>query len=290
MQHCLICGKDSDGTLNNNNHVCSECLNIQVLCKCGCGALHSKYGKMGRPHDFIHGHNFKDNHHTLQTKEKIRLANTGRHPSLYTIEKLRSANIGKKHPEQSERMSGKNNPNFGKPGTRLGTHPIKETIEKMRTSKIGENNPMFGKKGKSCPNFGRHHTEETKEKMRKSHIEIMKNGIYNLKPTKPEKQINSCLHEAKPNEYKYTGDGSFWIGDLNPDIVNINGLKKCIEHFGCFWHDCPVCFPKNAGKHKQYTAEERIAKYAEYGWDCLVIWEHAVKNGNYKKLIHEFLA
>jgi hypothetical protein len=39
--------------------------------------------------------------------------------------------------------------------------------------------------------------------------------------------------------FKYTGNGSFIIGFKNPDFVNINGKKICLElrHDGChFYH------------------------------------------------------
>ncbi len=37
--------------------------------------------------------------------------------------------------------------------------------EKSKRRMSGENNPMYGRKGKDNPNYGRHHTEETKAKM-----------------------------------------------------------------------------------------------------------------------------
>ena len=69
---------------------------------------------------------------------------------------------------QSIKMSGKNNPFYGK-------HHSEETLIKLR----GENNPMYGKhyseeerqkmsermKGKNNPFYGKHHSEETKQKI-----------------------------------------------------------------------------------------------------------------------------
>lgn len=56
-------------------------------------------------------------------------------------------NKGKKCPGQSLRMSGKNNPLFGK-------HHSDKTREKMRKARLGKYN------GKNNSMFGKHHTEE----------------------------------------------------------------------------------------------------------------------------------
>jgi len=88
-------------------------------------------------------------------------------------------------------------------------------------------------------------------------------------PNKPETFIMNLLNDLYPNEWKYTGDFSFIIGGKNPDFVNINGQKKCIEHFGDYWH-------------KDDDPQDRINLFKQYGWDCLVIWESELKN--FKKL------
>ena len=73
-------------------------------------------------------------------------------------DKIRKKLTGRKRPDQSERMKGENNPNFGK------TMPT-ETKNKLREKALardmsGENNPHYGKK----------HTEEAKEIMRQAHL------------------------------------------------------------------------------------------------------------------------
>lgn len=56
--------------------------------------------------------------------------------------------------------------------------------------------------------------------------------------------------------YKYTGNGSFWIGypPKNPDFVNINGDKNLIE-VGNIYH------------HPTNKMEERRNHYRKYGWE-----------------------
>lgn len=76
------------------------------------------------------------------------------------------------------------------------------------------------------------------------------------RPTSLERQfINLIRQEALP--YKYTGDGSFLIGFKNPDFVNINGAKICIEVGHNYFHPDP-------------WAEKRRAHFAKYGWECLI--------------------
>lgn len=43
-----------------------------------------------------------------------------------------------------------------------------EIREKIRQSKINKNNPMYGKRGKDCPNFGLIRSEETRKKITNS--------------------------------------------------------------------------------------------------------------------------
>uniref|UniRef100_A0A6M3M3M8 Uncharacterized protein n=1 Tax=viral metagenome TaxID=1070528 RepID=A0A6M3M3M8_9ZZZZ len=97
-----------------------------------------------------------------------------------------------------------------------------------------------------------------------------------LRPNKPEIVLLSLLKQLYPGEYKYTGDFSFMIGGKNPDFVNINGQKKCIELFGDYWH-------------KGQDPKDREKIFAEYGWDTLVIWEHELRDIERVKFsIHRF--
>ena len=96
----------------------------------------------------------------------------------------------------------------------------------------------------------------------------------NFRPNKPEKLLISIFKQYNL-PYKYTGDGSFWIEKLNPDFVNCNGSKKCIEFFGDVFHD-----PKKSFWKIRYKSTERGRKQIlkKYGWDCLIIWEHELKD------------
>lgn len=84
-------------------------------------------------------------------------------------------------------------------------------------------------------------------------------------PNKLEKAVMELLESLFPGEWKYTGDLSFIINGKNPDFVNVNGQKKCIEVFGDYWH---------SGQ----DPEERIKVFRTHGWETLVIWERELKN------------
>jgi hypothetical protein len=89
--------------------------------------------------------------------------------------------------------------------------------------------------------------------------------VLNLRPNKTELKLQALLNEVEPNHYKYAGDGSMIIAGKLPDFVNANGLKKIIELFGRYWHN-PEEVP------------ERVARFKEFGWDCLVIWDDEFKD------------
>lgn len=117
---------------------------------------------------------------------------------------------------------------------------------------------------------GTKHNLETKKKMsiaakkrwqNKEYIEHLKKGM-NIKPTKPEKFLINFLNNNFPNEWKYTGDWSFWIENRNPDFINCNGKKALIEFDGDYWHNLSNVALKD---------KERNQIYAKYGFKILSI-------------------
>lgn len=78
------------------------------------------------------------------------------------------------------------------------------------------------------------------------------------KPTKPELYIIYLLNLLFPGEYKYTGDFTFWINGKNPDFVNCNGQKKCIEFNGNYWHQNDI-------------PGQRELIFSEFGYDTLML-------------------
>jgi hypothetical protein len=98
----------------------------------------------------------------------------------------------------------------------------------------------------------------------------------NVRPTNPEKQVLAILERYFPNEWKYVGNGEFSLGRLVPDFMNVDGKKKLIEVFGDYWH-------------KGENPEVRIARFEEYGFKTLILWEHEIRDtGTVIRKIQEF--
>lgn len=111
-------------------------------------------------------------------------------------------------------------------------------------------------------------TPERKNKQ----VKAMRQGAQ-IKPTKPEMQLEDILENLYPNQWKYVGDGEIVLGGKNPDFINIDGKKQIIEMFGTYYHskacngECPLL-------HEL----DRKDGYAKFGYDTLVVWEHELKD------------
>lgn len=101
--------------------------------------------------------------------------------------------------------------------------------------------------------------------------ETIKKSLKGLfkRPTTLEKQFIKLI-EQYHLPYKYTGNGSFLIGFKNPDFVNINGAKICIE-------------VANHYHHQGNWANERIAHFSKYGWECLIFFAKGEKDNKLNK-------
>jgi len=106
----------------------------------------------------------------------------------------------------------------------------------------------------------------------------------NIRPTSLEYQfINFIQQNNLP--YKYVGDGSFLIGYKNPDFININGEKICIETASKFYKQKNSRYKNNLEYEK-----ERIAHFKKYGWKCIIIFaELKHRKWNYNKTEDEIL-
>ena len=141
-----------------------------------------------------------------------------------------------------------------------------------------------------------HLTDETKTKMSKSLKEkwntfsedkkfhIIYAGRKNKRKTRPECIIESLLNYLFKDTYKYCGDNSSVINGVSPDFININGQKKVIEVFGDYWHG-----EKVTGKSNNDVEQEKIKKYKEYGFDCLIIWEREIKDDNNEHVMNKLI-
>ena len=178
----------------------------------------------------------------------------------------------------------------------VGIHPLKGTIQvKSHRHKIGNALKGFihseqsklnmgrGQIGKTCKQrpevvekrrttllAKRESIRETSLKqwsdpaMREKMIRAILTGSHK-RPTKAEIELGRLIEEVCPDEYEYTGDGSVVIAGLVPDYTNKNGQKKVIEMFGEHWHE-------------RQNPQNRINKFAVFGYKCLIIWESELGN------------
>lgn len=195
---------------------------------------------------------------SIETRKKISLVHKNRSPE--TRKKLSDANKGKKIPE--------------------------ETKKKMSAAKKGKPPWNKGKTGiyssETCNKFS-----EINKRRWKDPTFIKKIMIgWNAKPNRVEKMVDQILQEIYPNEWKYNGDFScgITIGGLIPDFVNVNGKKIVLEIFGDVWHDTENTFLNKIDWKR--TEFGRKAIYSQYGYECIILWEHDLKN---KTDVHNFI-
>lgn len=95
---------------------------------------------------------------------------------------------------------------------------------------------------------------------------------YNSKKNKIEAMYERMMNSMFPGQWIYTGSGKrvVVIGRMIPDFTHTSE-KKVIEIFGTYWH-------------KPEDEEKKINKYAECGYQCLVIWEGADEYDSMRRL------
>ena len=177
---------------------------------------------------------------------------------------ISEAGKGKKRSEESKikysinhaDFSGKNNPNYGKVAWNRGKHPSEETRKKISKANSGKN----------CYWYGRQHTEDAKQKMR----EARKHRKFPTHHTKPELIFEGfCKKDSLP--FKYTGDGSFWVGKgkdvINPDFTHLT--RKIVVEIFSWFHD-PIN-NRNLRPKAHYDIRKKIFK--KYGYKMIVFWQ-----------------
>lgn len=107
------------------------------------------------------------------------------------------------------------------------------------------------------------------EEHREKTIKAILKGLIR-RPTSLEQKFIEIIQKYNL-PYKYVGNGSFLIGFKNPDFININGDKSCIE-------------VANRFHHQGNWAEKRKEHFKKFGWDCAVIFEDEI---NESKIIND---
>lgn len=89
--------------------------------------------------------------------------------------------------------------------------------------------------------------------------------------TEGEKKLEKILNRLYPNEWKYVGDGEFFVGKKCPDFVH-KSKKFVIELNGPYWH-------------KVYAKdfERKLKVYDEHKYRCVVLWEKELNKNTVKE-------
>ncbi len=234
---------------------------------------------------------FKGHTLTIETKNKISKALTGRKLNVEFCEKEKIAQLKRyQNPEEKLKTSlamkkyYENNPDARiKQSNQLKSLKNNPEIKSKMYSSIRKSWECPIRKAKRSkmskdlwenPNF-RQKRKESVEKWWKTNPNASirrKNMLKGLliRPTKPELILKNILDKYYPNEWNYTGDGSFIIGKLNPDFIHKNN-KYIIEVFGDYWHSDIVT--KN---YYMGTEKGRILYFNRYQYKTLILWENEI--------------
>lgn len=142
----------------------------------------------------------------------------------------------------------------------------REELLKTRVLKFLNKDPKFQAnrlKSLSSPKFRQARSKLMKEKFRDPDFKekVIKRSLEGLlkRPTKLEGEFISLIQKYNL-PYRYVGNGSFLIGWKNPDFINTNGEKICIE-------------VANRIHHTPDWAKKRIRHYIKWGWRCIILWQ-----------------
>lgn len=91
-------------------------------------------------------------------------------------------------------------------------------------------------------------------------------------PNKVERKLMPLLNEF---DFRYVGDGNFWVGNRNSDFVS-EPRKTAVELFGCYWHGCPMHYSE-----RDCDLQSRTLHYQSHGWSIFVVWEHELLDMSY---------
>ena len=102
-------------------------------------------------------------------------------------------------------------------------------------------------------------------------------------PNKSEKLLIKLIGDNK-FPFKYVGNYSYFVGKKNPDFIGLNDHKdKIIELFGGYWHTKRV-----RNFHRMEWGRKLF--YNKHSYDCLIIWDHELKNlDKVKQKIENFI-
>jgi len=178
---------------------------------------------------------------------------------------------------RNKRQACKNSYEQGRNPTWKGKTFSKEHRENIASSLEGVTPWSKGLKRPKHSDFMKEKWQD--EEYRDKTLKAQRAGA-NTRPTSPEQSLIDLI-EKHSLPFKYTGDGSFWIENLNPDFVECNGRKLAVEVFGDYWHS-PLL---NSNVRYCQTFEGREELMHKYGWDLVVLWESELMSDSGENIV-----
>jgi len=247
-----------------------------TYCFCGCGQ------EVKNGNKFIHGHNGRLIIEDVNKRIKLGLLPSGFSGRTHSEESNRKISQAKKGSVSWNKGLAKETDERVKEGWCKGL--TKETDSRIAEAAIKSSLSHIG-----LPrNYTQSHSEETKELLRQINLsfysdpknrekrsretkEKWKDPAYvskqmkgrGVRPNKLEERFVCLLAEENLIQFRYVGDGELIIGGKCPDFWN--GDHKLIEVYGDYWH-------------RGEDPKDRIYHFVKYGYNCLIIWEHELKN------------
>ena len=220
-----------------------------------------------------------------------------KHPTdemLLNVKKFSNSRKGKTSNEETKRRMRETRKRLNKEGkikafghgieipkdTWIGRHHTELSKQKMSKTKqilfVGENNPFYGKKHSDITKeiIGLKAKEKGTLKVLNHDPEFIRKRLKGTmkRPTGLEIHAQQLINKHKL-PYTYVGDGSFLIGNKNPDFINIDGQNICLD-----FRNKDVCLHLQKISLEDYE-KQRVEHFAKYGWKCLVFF--AGKGNNF---------
>ena len=159
---------------------------------------------------------------------------------------------------------------IGKNSSRWKGGPIKRICEICGTEFPVKPSHARGGKGRFCSTkcFGKWLSKFQKGKST-AHLRAKQHQ----KPSRPEKIFREiCQRNNIP--FHYVGDGQLWIGkkgkkQMNPDFIESNGKKICVEIMGAWGHSRLL----NQKVREDALLPYRKKHYKHYKWQPIFIWD-----------------
>lgn len=284
--HCENCNKNivrklSHAVKNKNNFCSINCHNKFQIGK--------ESTTKGKPHYWNKGEN--NSSKRPEVREKLRNAMLDREIRPEWREKIRKFHLGKKHSEETKekiRISLKNRILTEEHKRKIGLANKGKKLSEETKRKLSEVN--WSRTDKREEIIKKITTPQMREKQRQRKLKEWKDPVFRertiqkvveaitRRPTSYETELNKILIKLQPNEWKYTGDGSFLIGYKNPDFVNVNGKKICIEVFHSYYKK------RGFGTVENYK-KIRTEQFLKFGWNTIFIDETQLNEESVKNLL-----